>query len=70
MTEKLIGLYAGIKPNRISLYLLLLQTNRLDELESKLINDMEKVNDMEKDREDINENWKRNKRFGIKYIRY
>jgi hypothetical protein len=42
MTEKLIGLYAGIKPNRISLYLLLLQTNRLDELESKLINDMEK----------------------------
>ena len=56
MTEKLIGLYAGIKPNRISLYLLLLHTNRLDELESKLINDMEKVNDMEKDREDINEN--------------
>ena len=49
MTEKLIGLYAGIKPNRISLYLLLLHTNRLDELESKLISDMEKVNDMEKD---------------------
>ena len=42
MTEKLIGLYAGIKPNRISLYLLLLQTNRLDKLESKLISDMEK----------------------------
>ena len=42
MAEKLIGLYAGIKPNRISLYLLLLQTNRLDELESKLISDMEK----------------------------
>lgn len=49
MTEKLIGLYSGIKPNRISLYLLLLQTNRLDELENKLISDMEK------DREDINE---------------
>jgi hypothetical protein len=52
MTEKLIGLYAGIKPNRISLYLLLLQTNRLDELESKLISDMEK--DRIKDEEKVN----------------
>jgi hypothetical protein len=51
MTEKLIGLYAGIKPNRISLYLLLLQTNRLDELESKLISDMEK--DRIKDEETV-----------------
>ena len=52
MTEKLIGLYAGIKPNHISLYLLLLQTNRLDELESKLISDMEK--DRIKDEEKVN----------------
>jgi hypothetical protein len=36
------GIYAGFKPNRISLYLLLLQTGRLDELQEAMFKDMEK----------------------------
>ena len=44
MTEqktKGIGIYAGFKPNRISFYLLLLQTGRIDELEDTMFKDME-----------------------------
>ena len=36
------GLVAGYKPNRISLYLLLLNTGRTDELDKVLWEDMEK----------------------------
>ena len=36
------GLIAGYKPNRISLYILLLTTNRLDELYDTLFKDMMK----------------------------
>ena len=44
MTEhktKGVGIYAGFKPNRISFYLLLLQTGRIDELEDTMFKDME-----------------------------
>ena len=36
------GIYAGFKPNRISFYLLLLQTGRHDELQDAMFKDMEK----------------------------
>ena len=36
------GLIAGYEPNRLSLYILLLQTDRLDMLEDALWKDMEK----------------------------
>ena len=38
---KKLGLIAGYKPNIISLYILLLQCGRLDELLEKLYKDME-----------------------------
>jgi hypothetical protein len=36
-----VGIIAGFKPNRLSLYILLLSTNRLDELMNTLYKDME-----------------------------
>ena len=36
------GLIAGYKPNRLSFYILMLQTNRLDMLQDALWKDMEK----------------------------
>tara|TARA_Y100000310_G_scaffold301220_1_gene337485 strand:- start:618 stop:779 length:162 start_codon:yes stop_codon:yes gene_type:complete len=39
--EKKIGLIAGYEPNRISLYILMLTTGRLDELMEVLYMDME-----------------------------
>ena len=36
------GLIAGYEPNRISLYLMYLYSNRLQELEKVLLGDMEK----------------------------
>ena len=35
------GLIAGYKPNRISLYILMLESRRIDELEEALWKDME-----------------------------
>ena len=42
MTKKKRGLIAGYKPNRISLYILLLHSGREDELLELLYKDMEK----------------------------
>ena len=42
MTKKKRGLIAGYKPNRISLYILLLTSGRLDDLADILYKDMEK----------------------------
>ena len=42
MKEKKRGLIAGYKPNRISLYILLLSCDRLDELSDVLYKDMQK----------------------------
>ena len=39
--EKKRGLIAGYKPNRISLYILLIQTGRINELLKVLYKDME-----------------------------
>jgi hypothetical protein len=36
-----VGIIAGFKPNRLSLYILLLSTNRLDKLMDTLYKDME-----------------------------
>lgn len=36
------GLHYGYKPNRISLYLLMIDTGRIDELRNILYDDMEK----------------------------
>ena len=41
-STKKIGLIAGYVPNRISLYILMLTTGRLDELMELLYKDMEK----------------------------
>ena len=41
------GLIAGYKPNRISLYILMLQTDRLDMLQDALWNDMEEYKEKE-----------------------
>ena len=41
-STKKIGIIAGYKPNRISLYILMLTTGRLDELMEVLYKDMEK----------------------------
>ena len=38
---KQIGLFKGYKPNKISVYILLLNTGRLDELDEKLWKDMQ-----------------------------
>ena len=40
------GLIAGYEPNRISLYIMLLSTNRLDMLEEVLYKDMEKYREV------------------------
>ena len=40
-STKKIGIIAGYKPNRISLYILMLTTGRLDELMEVLYKDME-----------------------------
>ena len=48
MSDKKIGLISGYKPNRISLYILLLTTNRLQELFDVLYKDMEKYKEEEK----------------------
>ena len=42
------GLIAGYKPNRLSLYILLLESRRLDELYKLLWKDMEKYKIPEK----------------------
>ena len=42
-STKKIGLIAGYKPNRISLYILMLTTGRLDELMEVLYKDMRKA---------------------------
>ena len=42
MSDKKIGLISGYKPNRISLYILMLTTGRHDELLECLYKDMEK----------------------------
>jgi len=47
MSEK-IGLIAGYKPNRISLYILMLNAGRLDELMECLYKDMEEYKEDEK----------------------
>ena len=39
--QKKLGLIAGYKPNPISLYIILLQCGRLEELLEKLYKDME-----------------------------
>ena len=41
------GLIAGYKPNKISLYILLLESRRIDTLEEVLWNDMEKYKEKE-----------------------
>ena len=41
------GLIRGYKPNRISLYILMLQTNRLDMLKDVLWSDMEEYKEKE-----------------------
>ena len=41
------GLVAGYEPNRLSLYILLLQTQRFDELYEALWKDMEKYKEKE-----------------------
>ena len=50
MTEikgKKIGLIKGYKPNRLSLYILMLESRRLDELYNTLWKDMEKYKEKE-----------------------
>ena len=42
------GLIAGYEPNRLSLYILLLQTDRLDMLQDTLWKDMEQYKTPEK----------------------
>ena len=42
-----IWLIAGYKPNRLSFYILMLQTNRLDMLQDALWKDMEKYKEKE-----------------------
>tara|TARA_Y100001963_G_scaffold54780_1_gene76656 strand:- start:3223 stop:3396 length:174 start_codon:yes stop_codon:yes gene_type:complete len=41
------GLIVGYKPNRLSFYILMLQTNRLDMLHDALWKDMEKYKEKE-----------------------
>ena len=41
------GLIAGYKPNRLSFYILMLQTNRLDMLQDALWKDMEEYKEKE-----------------------
>ena len=41
------GLIAGYKPNRISLYILMLESRRIDELAEVLWKDMEKYKEKE-----------------------
>ena len=41
ITKEKIGLIAGYKPNIISLYIVLLECGRIDELREKLYKDME-----------------------------
>jgi len=48
MSDKKIGLISGYKPNRISLYILMLTTGRHDELLECLYKDMEKYKEEEK----------------------
>ena len=48
MSDKKIGLISGYKPNRISLYILMLTTGRHDELMECLYKDMEKYKEEEK----------------------
>jgi len=42
ISNKKIGLIAGYEPNRISLYILLLECDRIDELREALYKDMGK----------------------------
>ena len=46
-TDKPIGLVAGYKPNRISLYILMLSSGRIDDLMDVLYKDMEKYKEEE-----------------------
>ena len=46
------GLVAGYKPNRISLYILLLSSGRLDELADVFYKDMEKYKIVEEEEQD------------------
>ena len=47
---KKIGLIAGYKPNRISLYILLIQTGRINELLKVLYKDMEQYKEPEQEK--------------------
>ena len=47
---KKIGLIAGYKPNRISLYILLIQTGRISELVEVLYKDMEQYKEPEQEK--------------------
>ena len=47
---KKIGLIAGYKPNRISLYILLIQTGRINELLEVLYKDMEQYKEPEQEK--------------------
>ena len=44
------GLIAGYKPNRISLYILLIQTGRINELVEVLYKDMEQYKEPEQEK--------------------
>ena len=46
-STKKIGLIAGYEPNRISLYILMLTTGRLEELMEVLYKDMEKYKEVQ-----------------------
>ena len=48
--EKKRGLIAGYKPNRISLYILLIQTGRISELVEVLYKDMEQYKEPEQEK--------------------
>ena len=48
--EKKRGLIAGYKPNRISLYILLIQTGRINELVEVLYKDMEQYREPEQEK--------------------
>ena len=48
--EKKRGLIAGYKPNRISLYILLIQTGRVNELLEVLYKDMEQYKEPEQEK--------------------
>jgi len=53
MDEKKRGLHYGYKPNRISLYLLMIDTGRIDELRNTLYDDMEKFRLTEKEMKEL-----------------